>query len=436
MNFCYNKPIMEGLKKVVKKALPAGARRKVANWFHFLEAVGANVRYGFPARGMQVVMITGTNGKTTTASFLASILKEGGRKVGTWTTAYYEVNGQRFANEFNATNIHPMILQEKLAEMKKHGTDTLVLEVTSHALEQSRVWGIPCEVAIITNLTQDHLDYHGTMEKYAAAKARLLQKKPRFIVLNHDDEWFNYFDQFPPGEQSITYGTHVDADVRLTGAQMHREGSRAEVEVDHQTNLELIVHLPGQFNVYNAMAASAAAYLLHIDTESIEAGVDALQTVPGRQERIDEGQPYEVLVDYAHTPDAMEQLLSSLAQLSSRRLVVVFGATGDRDKGKRPIMGEIVAKYADRIFVTDEESYTEDPASIRKMVLSGIEKAGAEAKTEEIADRRQAIEKALSIARRGDTVVITGMGHEKFRIIDGRREPWSDGGVVREILEG
>ncbi len=425
---------MKKVKNAIKKVLPAEAEKKVANVFHFGEAVAAAARHKFPAKDMKVVMVTGTNGKTTTVAMLASILKAEGRKVGVISTAFFEINGQRFVNDQNFTNLHPSILQRKLAEMKKHGVEVLVLEVTSHALMQHRVWGIPCEVAVMTNLTQDHLDYHGTMEKYAEAKAKLFKRKPRFIVLNHDDEWFNFFDQFPPGEQSMSYGIHPDADTRLTGARMHRQGSKASVEIDRQVKLDLLVHMPGKFNVYNAMAAASAAYVLHVKTEAIEAGIDAVKGVPGRQEKIEAGQSFEVLVDYAHTPDAFEQLLSSLQHLSKKRLLLVFGATGDRDKGKRPIMGEVAARYADRIYVTDDETYGEDAASIRTMVMDGIKRAQATEKTEEIADRRDAISAALAEAKRGDTVVVTGMGHERFRITNGEKIAWNDGDVVRELL--
>lgn len=428
---------MERVKQLVKKTIPTGMAKPIANRFHLAEAVFANLRYGFPTRGMKVVMITGTNGKTTTAAFLGSILRQAGRKVGVLTTAYFEVNGQRYDNDQNFTVLHPVQLQAKIAEMKKHGVDTLVLEVTSHALEQHRVWGVPCEMAIMTNLTQDHLDYHGTMEKYAAAKAKLFKTKPRFIVLNHDDEWFDYYDQFPPGEQSITYGTHPDADARLKNAQLHRQGSLVEVEIDNQTNVELVLHMPGKFNVYNALAAAAAAYIMRVDTEAIEAGVEAMEGVAGRQQRIDGGQNFEVLVDYAHTPDALEQILTSVNQMNKHRgrSILVFGACGDRDQSKRPLMGEIAGQGADKIIVTDEESYNEDPEAIRKMILEGIKRASAEAKTEEIADRRDAIAKALAIARRNDTVIITGMGHEQFRIVAGEKLPWNDAEVVRELLK-
>lgn len=427
--------IMKKLKQAAKRIIPDFALRGVANSFHLAEAVAANVRYGFPSRPMQVIMVTGTNGKTTTATFLGSILRKAGKKTGVLTTAHFEINGQRFDNDQNATVLHPMTLQSKLAEMRKHGVDTLVLEVTSHAIEQHRIWGIPVHVAIMTNLTQDHLDYHGTMENYAAAKARLFQRRPKFIVLNHDDEWFNYYDQFPPGEQSITYGTHMDADVQLQGAKLHREGTQAHLSIDHQTEMELVLRLPGKFNVYNAMAATAAAYLMHIKTEVIQDGIEAVQGIAGRQQRVDAGQNFEIVVDYAHTPDALEQLLSTLKATSKRgRVILVFGACGDRDKGKRPVMGEVAAEFADKIYVTDEESYNEDPAAIRDMIMKGIKNAKAEDKTVEIADRREAIAAALKEAHRADTVVITGMGHEQFRIVNGERLPWNDAKVVEEIL--
>ncbi|MBL8160152.1 UDP-N-acetylmuramoyl-L-alanyl-D-glutamate--2,6-diaminopimelate ligase [Candidatus Saccharibacteria bacterium] len=426
---------MEKAKRVAKKVLPGSAKQRVGNLYHLGVAVAANVRYGQPSKGMKVVMITGTNGKTTTAAMLASILRAAGLKVGVISTAFFEINGKQFINDQNATAIHPMLLQQKLAEMKKHGIDVLILEVTSHALMQYRVWGIPCEVAIMTNLTQDHLDYHGSMEKYAAAKAKLFKRKPRFIVLNHDDEWFDYYDQFPPGEQTITYGTHPDADARLVGARMHRQGSRASVEIDHTNKLDLVLHMPGKFNVYNALAAASAAYVLHVKTKDIEAGIEAIEGVPGRQQKVEAGQPFEVIIDYAHTPDAFTQLLGSLRQLNKKKIHLVFGATGDRDKTKRAIMGGIAAEYADRLYLTDEENYTEDAATIRTMVMEGISKAGAEERTQEIPDRREAIAAALATARRGDMVVITGMGHEQFRIINGEKVPWNDADVVRELLE-
>lgn len=289
----------------------------------------------------------------------------------------------------------------------------------------------------MTNLTQDHLDYHGTMENYAAAKAKLFQRKPRFIVLNRDDQWFDYYNKYGASEVKMTYGVDKAAECRIIQANLHKTQTEFSVNIDHQTRLDFISSLVGQFNVYNATAAVAAAYLLHIDLEFIQKGITSLKAVPGRLEHVPINKPFDVIVDYAHTPDALEKLLQALKHLTrDGRVILVFGATGDRDKGKRPIMGEIAAKLADRIFVTDEESYDEDPAIIRDMVMQGIKAVrGGEVRTEEIADRRAAIEKALKIARPKDTIVITGMGHEQFRIENGKRIPWNDAEVVKELIK-
>jgi UDP-N-acetylmuramoyl-L-alanyl-D-glutamate--2,6-diaminopimelate ligase len=205
--------------------------------------------------------------------------------------------------------------------------------------------------------------------------------------------------------------------------------------IDHQTKLDLATALPGGFNIYNMTAASAAAYLLGVELNDIIEGVANLEGVPGRFEHVPTGLGYDVIVDYAHTPDALEKFVGAAKELTKNRVILVFGATGDRDKGKRPIMGEIATRLADRIILTDEESYNEDPAAIRDQVMQGIEAAKGAGKTTEIADRREAIKKALSIATKGDTILITGMGHEQFRIIDGKKIPWNDGNVVRELLE-
>jgi len=424
------------MKQAIKKLIPKSLFRQLINPYHWLESFIANVRYGFPARNMYVVMITGTNGKTTTASYLGSILNTAGYKVGVCSTAYFEINGKRIANDLNFTVTNPFKLQAMLKQMKDAGVEHLVLEVTSHALVQHRVWGVPCDVALMTNLTQDHLDYHGTMENYAAAKGKMFANKPKFIVLNRDDNWFEFFNKFEAGEQKMTYGADEKADARIANVKLHMNGSDVHLKVDHTTDLKFTTKLLGKFNVYNATAAATAAYVMRVDTDKIVKGIESLENVPGRLERINAGQPFGVIVDYAHTPDAMENLLETLKHLTKNRLILVFGATGDRDRTKRPIMGELAAKLADRIVLTDEESYSEDPATIRHMIMEGIISGGGGSKVDEVPDRKQAIEKALSIARRGDTVVVTGMGHEQYRIIDGRREPWHEPTVIRELLEG
>ena len=418
----------------VRKVLPAKTVKRIEKVYRKSRVKLVSARYGNPARNLSVIAVTGTNGKTTTANYLNEILKADGRKTAMFTTAVIEVAGERILNELNATVALTSQMQKFFRDAKRAGVDHVVLEVTSHALDQHKLDGVPVECAIMTNLTQDHLDYHKTMEYYAEAKGKLFAGGPRYIVLNRDDSWFDFFNSYEPGEQKISYGTGDEADARISQVKLYKKGSEARIVFDHQTKLDLATALPGKFNVYNMTAAASAAYLFHVSLESIAEGIANLEEVPGRFERVVEDRPYEVIVDYAHTPDALEQLLEATKAITKNRVILVFGATGDRDKGKRPIMGGIAARLADRIILTDEESYNEDPEQIRLMVMEGIVDAHGDAKTDEVPDRAEAIEKALSIARKGDTILVTGMGHERFRIINGERLPWNDADVIRELL--
>lgn len=424
----------EKLVRGVRSALPAGSVRKLEEGYRKTRVKAVSARYGYPARGLKVIAVTGTNGKTTTINYINSILKAAGHKTAMFSTALIEVAGHTQLNDLNATVGSTARMQQFFRDAKRAKVDYVVLEITSHALQQHKLDGVPIEAAIMTNLTQDHLDYHKTMENYAAAKALLFKDEPRYIVLNRDDEWFDYYDQFDAGEQKMTYGEHDDAEAHIERTKLYKKGSEADVVFDHQTKLELATHLPGKFNVSNMTAAATLAYLLGVSVNDIISGVADLEEIPGRFERVDIGdKAYEVVVDYAHTPDALEKLLETAQSITKNRVILVFGACGDRDRSKRPIMGEIAAKLADRIIVTDEESYNEEPSGIRQAIIGGIESAGAGGKMTEIADRREAIVKALSIATKGDLVLITGMGHEQYRIVDGKRIPWNDATVVREI---
>ncbi len=424
------------LARGVRKALPQGAVRSLEDTYRKSRAKAMSARYGHPARHLKVIAVTGTNGKTTTVNYLNEILKEAGKTTAMFSTATIEIAGKAKRNDLNATVATTHRMQQFFRDAKRAHVDYVVMEFPSHAIHQHKLAGVPIEMAVMTNLTQDHLDYHGTMEAYAEVKSRIFAGEPTYIVLNRDDEWFDYFNKFAAGAQKITYGASKDAEARIEKTKLYRKGTEAKVTIDHQTKLDLATNLPGEFNVYNMTAAVAAAYLLGIELNDIVEGVANLEEIPGRFERIEAGQPYDVVVDYAHTPDGLEKLLTAARAITKHRVLLVFGACGDRDKAKRPVMGEIAARLADRIFLTDEESYNEDPETIRKMLYDGIEKVkGGAMKTTEIADRRDAIEKALSVATKGDTVLITGMGHEVYRIVNGKRIPWNDADVVREILQ-
>jgi len=423
------------LVKGVRKALPSGAVHRLEESYRKNRVRLVRSRYGHPAKHLKVIAVTGTNGKTTTLNYINEILKEAGYKTAMFTTAVIELAGERVINEYNATIPTTDQITRFFRDAKRAKVDYVVLEVTSHALDQHKLDGVPILAAVMTNLTQDHLDYHKTMDNYASAKAKLFKLRPEFIVLNRDDEWFDYYDQFPAAAQKITYGKHDEAEAKIEHTKLYRKGSEATVVIDHQTKLELATALPGEFNIYNMTAAAATSYLLGVSVDTIIEGVANLEGVPGRFERVVEGLEYDVIVDYAHTPDALEKFIGAAKEIAKNRVILVFGATGDRDKSKRPLMGEIAARLADRIFLTDEESYNEDPDAIRAEVMQGIENAKGSGKTAEIADRRDAIKKALSVAKKGDIVLITGMGHEKFRIIDGQKIPWNDAAVVRELLD-
>lgn len=422
------------LVRGVRKLLPSGTVKLLEESYRKGRVKLLTARYGNPAKNLRVIAVTGTNGKTTVVNLLNEILKEAGYKTALFSTAVIEVAGKKQINDLNRTVAITGDLMKFYRKAKKAAADFVLIEATSHALDQHKLSTTPVEMAIMTNLTQDHLDYHKTMENYAAAKAKLFKTKPKYIVLNRDDAWFEYFDVFPAGFQKITYGKSAEADARITDIRLFRKGTELDMLIDHQTKLELATALPGEFNAYNLAAAASAAYLLGVSLPDIMEGAANLEGIPGRFDRVDVHQPYDVVVDYAHTPDGYEKLLTAAKEITKNRVILVFGSCGDRDKAKRPIMGEIAAHLADRIFLTDEESYNEDPKAIRDQVYEGIERAHGAAKTLEIPDRFEAIKKALSIATRGDTVLITGMGHEMYRIVNGKRIPWNDAEAVKQII--
>ncbi len=424
---------MYRVKKLLKNLLPRQIRQPILNGYHLLVAIAANIRYGFPARRAKVIMITGTNGKTSVATVIAGMLEDAGHTVGINTTAYYRINGKTTQKASSRTVEDTFILQGMFAKMKRTGCEYIILEATSQALDQHRLWGVPCQVAIMTNLTQDHLDYHGTMQKYAAAKFRLFKRRPPFIILNSDDEWFAYYNKSQAGKRKLSYGTGKNADAQITNINTRKDGSDFTLKIDSKP-IRIRTKLVGMFNVYNTAAAALTGYVEGLTTEQITQGIAKVSGVPGRMERVDVGQAFGVIVDYAHTPDALEKVLRAARNITNGKLTIVFGATGNRDRSKRPIMGKIASEYADRIFVTDEETYTEDGATIRQAIISGIKKERGQDKMTEIADRRQAMRTAFAQAKKGDVVLITGLGHETSRNMDGKSVAWSDVDVAEQLL--
>ncbi len=422
------------LVKIVRQILPKSLVFWLTRTYRRWRLALVGFWYGHPAKKLKFIAVTGTNGKTTTLCMLNEVLKTAGFKTALFTTALIEIDGDSRLNDSNATVASTAEMQKFFVAAQDAEVDYVLLEVTSHALDQYKLPRLNLEVAIFTNLTQDHLDYHHTMDEYAFAKSKLWQMEPRFSVVNVDSDWFNYFAQFNPRERLVTYGTNPTATFRIVKAALYRKGSDITVDSNGEET-DLGTQLPGRFNTYNAVAAMAAASCLGVDSKTIQEGIARLEHVPGRQEKIANDLGLDVIIDYAHTPDALEQLLDYAKTTSRGAVGLVFGVCGDRDKTKRPIMGRIAAEKADRLFLTDEENYTEEASAIRQMVLSGIQEVDPELdKTIEIPDRREAIEAAIAVAKPGDMILVTGLGHEQYRVIDGVRVPWCDTEVTKEVL--
>jgi UDP-N-acetylmuramoyl-L-alanyl-D-glutamate--2,6-diaminopimelate ligase len=419
------------LTKTVRKVLPANAISGVENMYRTSRANLISARYGHPARQLKVIAITGTNGKTTTANYLNAILKTAGKTTSMFSTANIEIAGQQRPNDMNLTVPPVATLQKFFRDSVKAGVEYCIIEAVSQGLHQKKLLNIPIHMAIMTNLTEDHLDYHKSMDNYAAAKAILFQMKPNYIVLNHDDSRFEYFDAYPATDAKVTYGRDKSSTYHITQSKLYKRGVEATI-IHDKTKYDLATHIPGEFNIYNMAAATAAAATLGITSTDIEDGIASIQGISGRYEILDLDAPYTVVVDYAHTPDGLERLLKSAQETTKGRVILIFGSMGaGRDKAKRPKMGIIAEKNADIIFVTDEENDKESRAAIRADILAPIKDSK---KVTEVDGRREAIEVALETARTGDTVLITGLGHETYRLLDGQRVKWSDQDIVRQIL--
>jgi UDP-N-acetylmuramoyl-L-alanyl-D-glutamate--2,6-diaminopimelate ligase len=379
--------------------------------------------YGDPTAELEVVGVTGTNGKTTTAFLVRHLLEADGRQTGLLGTVKRVVGGVE--EEVERTTPEAIDLQATFRAMLDGGDRACAMEVSSHALELGRVAGIRFACRIFTNLTQDHLDFHETMEAYFAAKRRLFEESG-LAVVNVDDE---YGRRIAAEVECVTFGVERDADYRARDVRFDLMGSRFVCETP-DGELGLSSPLPGLFNVQNVLGAVAAARSLGVPGETVASALPEFGRVPGRFEPVDEGQDFGVLVDYAHTPEALENVLRAAREVTPGRLHVVFGAGGDRDRGKRPLMGEAARRLADRVLVTSDNPRSEEPESIVDAIMEGAG-PGAERET----DRRRAISRAIESAAPGDVVVIAGKGHEQGQEFEnGRKEPFDDVSEARAAL--
>ena len=389
-------------------------------------AIAADVFFGEPTKELEVAGVTGTNGKTTTAFLLRSILDAAGRRPGLLGTVESRVGGE--VRPVVRTTPEAIDLQRTFREMLVAGDRSVALEASSHASALRRLDRVRFDALVFTNLTQDHLDFHGTMENYYAAKRRLFTgaAPPPAAVNVGDEAGARLAAELAETRRAplVTFGLADGADVRADDLVLDGSGARFRAG-----GIELRTSLRGRFNVENVLGAVAASQLLDVDDEKIAAGVAALAGVPGRFEAVDEGQPFTVLVDYAHTPDSLDNVLRSARDLTSGRLLVVFGAGGDRDRGKRPLMGRVAVDLADVVVVTSDNPRGEEPLAIIQDVLQGT---GTDVEIDP--DRGSAIQRVLSQAQPGDVVVIAGKGHEQGQEIAGRREPFDDRDAARAAL--
>ncbi|MBF0322592.1 MAG: UDP-N-acetylmuramoyl-L-alanyl-D-glutamate--2,6-diaminopimelate ligase, partial [Magnetococcales bacterium] len=392
--------------------------------------------YGHPARTMQTVGITGTNGKTTVAAMVESILSVSGKRVGVMGTT-----GNRWPGVQQATSMttpDPITLQSLLGEMQGSGCTAMVMEVSSHALDQSRTASIFFDVGAFLNLTRDHLDYHGTEEAYFTAKSRLFQagQCARSVINMHDPRAPVLLEQCRRGDIPVaTFAGEMGetGDFQARDVAMTWQGSRFRM-VTPAGEVTVDLPVPGDFNVTNALAAAAIAWQLSISPALIQTGLARFTPPPGRMQRIDGGQPFAVVVDFAHTPDALERLLRTARRITPGRLLLLFGCGGDRDKLKRPMMGRVAACLADMTIVTDDNPRNEDPAVIRQAILTGIAEIGGKHTCLEMGDRAMAIAHAFTLASAGDTVLLAGKGHETGQSVAGRVLPFSDVEVSKNQL--
>ncbi len=394
--------------------------------------------YKKPAERIAIAGITGTNGKSTTAFLVESILGAAKRKSALIGTIEYHVAGKILPAPH--TTPEALELNRIFHEALGNGATDAVMEVSSHALAQERVYGIPFDVAVFTNLTRDHLDYHKTMEEYFASKRVLFEgcgtDAPRAAVINTDDEYGVQLAEFSRKRSSVNlkYGWNR-GDLRVEKVEITTRGTRFDLVMREET-IPVFSALIGRVNVYNILAAAGACYARGCSSEAIAAGIHKLACVPGRFERVDCGQPFAVVVDYAHTDDALRNLTALARELVSTargRVLTVFGCGGDRDRKKRPLMGEAAGRGSDFVVLTSDNPRSEDPLSIINDTVVGLQRTGAKYSVEP--DRRKAIALAIAEARPGDIVLIAGKGHEKVQITQTGSAPFDDIEVAREALQ-
>lgn len=383
--------------------------------------------YRNPTKDINFIGVTGTNGKTTVTYLVKSILEKAGQKVGLIGTISNMIGDRKMPSKF--TTPESLELQKLLREMADENVDSVVMEVSSHSLALGRVEGCEYDIGVFTNLSQDHLDFHANMEEYRDAKAKLFTQS-KLAIINEDDKNGRWIKKRVP-TKVFTYGIYKDADIYARELEITDRGVAFHLHTP-SGSIPINLAIPGIFSIYNGLAAASICYNLGISLEIIAQGLQEVKGVDGRFELLDTGTDYSVILDYAHTPDGLENILTTAKEFAKGRIITLFGCGGDRDHGKRPIMGEIAGKYSDLCIITSDNPRSEDPMDIINDIVPGIEKTGCDYTI--IENRREAIEYALAQAQKDDIVILAGKGHETYQILKDKTIPFDEKQIVAEIL--
>ncbi len=442
-----------GLRGVVKKIVPTNLFRDIEPYGHWGEAILEQVIAGFPAKDLKIIGVTGTDGKTSTSTLITQMLRHAGYKVAMMTTISIDYgDGVEHPNPTRLTSLGSAQLIKSLKKIKTSGAEWLVLETTSHALAQHRVWGVPYSIGVMTNVGHEHLDYHRTFERYRDAKKMLFEhvnankKGLQVGIANADDPSGELFAKAV--KNPVLYGVDK-GDLRATDIKLTPSGSTYKARVmshelrvkSEENSYQITCHLPGSFNVYNSLATVAVGRAVGLSQQQIEQGIASLQSVEGRMTRVDAGQDFDVIVDYAHTPESFEKVFREVKPLVKGKLIAVFGSAGRRDVEKRAQQGEMAGKYADVVIATEEDDRDIDGQEILDQIATGAIQAG-KVKDKDIFlvhDREKAVEFAVKLAKTGDMILLLGKGHEKSILSNGpkaaayRNRPQDDNDPERVI---
>lgn len=438
-----NKAVENGAVALVcQRELPIAVPQIIVTDSRFAMSVMSDIFYEQPSHKLRVIGVTGTNGKTTTTHLIEKILADQGYLSGLIGTIKTKIGTEVFENK--NTTPDSIELQKSFAKMVDVGSDYVIMEVSSHALDLGRVKGVDYNIAVFTNLTQDHLDYHHTMDQYRNAKGLFFsqlgnsyekeRKENKYAILNGDDVASEYYKRVT-ASQVITYGIDNEADVNGTDIVISANGTSFTLS-SFMGSIKINLKMIGKFSVYNALAAATVAIVEGVSLESIKKSLESIDGVDGRFEAVNEGQEFTVIVDYAHTPDSLENVLKTVKEFAQGKVFCIFGAGGDRDRTKRPIMGQIATKYSDFTIITSDNPRSEDPDMIIADILEGVKKISVNNSYIAITDRKSAIEYAIANAKAQDVILIAGKGHETYQIIGTEVIHFDDREIARAAIRG